>query len=70
MGICKLVIKAYDDNSYSSEKGEFVTTINPTNLKISNKIIFLSSRMFGSLLCLYYIISISKIKAANPLRIY
>ena len=38
MGICKLVIKAYDDNSYGSEKGEFVTTINPTNLKISNKI--------------------------------
>ena len=48
MGICKLVIKAYDDNSYGSEKGEFVTTINPTNLKISNKIDYVDSQMMGN----------------------
>ena len=39
-GICKLLLKAYSDNSFTSEKGEFVTTINPTNLKISSNICY------------------------------
>ena len=34
MKICKLLLKAYTDNTFSSEKGEFTTTINPSNLKI------------------------------------
>ena len=38
MGACKLVIKSYKDNSYGSEIGEFVSTINPANLNISSGI--------------------------------
>jgi hypothetical protein len=39
MGICKLTIKTYNDNTFSTEKGEFITTINPTNLRIYNDVI-------------------------------
>ena len=39
MGICKLTIKTYSDNTFSTEKGEFITTINPTNLRIYNDVI-------------------------------
>ena len=39
MGICKLTIKTYEDNTFGSEKGEFITTINPTNLRIYNDVV-------------------------------
>ena len=38
MGICKLTIKTYSDDGFSTEKGEYVATINPSNLRITNDI--------------------------------
>ena len=42
----KLTIKAYSDNSFSSEKGEFVSTINPSNLKIISDLIYGDNQLF------------------------
>ena len=42
----KLTIKAYSDNSFSSEKGEFVSTINPSNLKIISDLLYGDNQLF------------------------
>ena len=46
-GICKLIIKAYADDSFSSEKGEFKSSVNPSNLRITNNVNYSSSQMMG-----------------------
>lgn len=46
-GICKLIIKAYADDSFSSEKGEFKSSVNPSNLRITNNVHYSSSQMMG-----------------------
>ena len=48
MGICKLTLKTYSDNTFSSEKGEFISTINPTNLRIYNNIVHSSFNTIGN----------------------
>lgn len=47
-GICRLLIKAYSDNSFTSEKGEYTSTINPTNLKISSNVSYSNFYSFGN----------------------
>ena len=46
-GICKLIIKAYADDAFSSEKGEFKSSVNPSNLRITNNVNYSSSQMMG-----------------------
>jgi len=47
-GISKLSIKAYSDDSFSMQKGEFSASINPKNLKISSSIDYATSQGMGS----------------------
>ena len=48
MGVAKLVIKVYGDSDFGAEKGEFVSTINPKDLKIYNEIEYSDSQTFGN----------------------
>ena len=48
MGVAKLVIKVYGDSDFGTEKGEFVSTINPKDLKIYNEIEYSDSQTFGN----------------------
>ena len=41
----KLTIKTYSNEEFTAEKGEYVVTINPQNLRITNNIDYNSSRM-------------------------
>ncbi len=46
-GISKLIIKAYGDDAFSSEKGEFAASINPANLKITSSLDYSISQAMG-----------------------
>jgi hypothetical protein len=46
-GISKLIIKAYGDDAFSSEKGEFAASINPANLKINSSLDYSISQAMG-----------------------
>lgn len=46
-GISKLIIKAYGDDAFSSEKGEFDASINPANLKITSSLDYMASQAMG-----------------------
>jgi hypothetical protein len=48
MSISKLVIKAYGDEKFNTEKGEFSASINPANLKITSSIEYEQSQGMGS----------------------
>ena len=48
MSISKLVIKAYSDESFATEKGEFSASINPANLKIASSVEYEKSQGMGS----------------------
>lgn len=48
MSISKLVIKAYSDEKFGAEKGEFSASINPANLKITSSVDYEKSQGMGS----------------------
>lgn len=45
MTICRCTIKVYSDNTFSTEKGEYITMINPSNINITNDIEYNSSQL-------------------------
>jgi hypothetical protein len=47
-GISKLIIKAYGDEGFSSEKGEFSASLNPANLKITSSLDYAVSQAMGA----------------------
>jgi hypothetical protein len=47
MGITKMVIKAYADDQFSSEKGEFTAFVNPENIKITSSIDYFIAQGLG-----------------------
>lgn len=48
MSISKLVIKAYSNESFTTQKGEFSASINPANLKITSSVDYERSQGMGS----------------------
>ena len=48
MGICRLTLKTYSDNTFSTEEGEFISTINPSNLRIYNDVVHTSFNTLGN----------------------
>lgn len=44
----KLIIKAYSDNKFSTEKGEFTTEMNPSSIKISSNLSYSIANSLGS----------------------
>ena len=45
MTICRFTIKVYSDNTFSTEKGEYITMINPSNINITNDIEYNNSQL-------------------------
>ena len=48
MSISKLVIKAYSNESFTTQKSEFSASINPANLKITSSVDYERSQGMGS----------------------